>query len=91
MGRIFEPKDQKVLKCSSDLLNNVKIVQGQRQHILKHILLYQILGWWPFCSSDLKQTSEYFIKSPLISEKKMSRLVCGSRNKWPWRKGYRSA
>ena len=37
-------EDLKGLKRSPDLLNNVKIDQGQIQHIMKHILLYQIFG-----------------------------------------------
>ena len=41
-------EDLKVLKCSPDLFNNVKIGQGQLQLIMKHILFYQ-----PFWSSDL--------------------------------------
>ena len=33
-----------VLKCSPDLLNNVKISQGQLHLIMKLILFYQIFG-----------------------------------------------
>ena len=33
-------EDLTVLKCSSDLLNNVKIGQDQLQLITKHILFY---------------------------------------------------
>ena len=47
-------RDLKVLKHSPDLLNDVKIGQGQLQLIIKHILFYQRLGLWPFWSSDLK-------------------------------------
>ena len=41
-------EDLKVLRHSPDLLNNVKVGQGQLQLIMKHILFYQ-----PFSSSDL--------------------------------------
>ena len=33
-------EDLRVLKCSPDLLNNVKIGQDQLQLIMKHILFY---------------------------------------------------
>ena len=36
------------LKRSPDLLNNIKIGQGQLQFIMKHILFYQMLGLRPF-------------------------------------------
>ena len=47
-------EDLKVLKRSPDLLNNVKIGQGQLWLIMKHILFYHIWGLWPFRSSDPK-------------------------------------
>ena len=34
---LFKLEDLKVLKCSPDLLNNVKIGQGQLQLIMRHI------------------------------------------------------
>ena len=46
-------EDLKVLRRSPDLLNNVKIGQGQLQLIKKQILFYHILGLQPFWSSDL--------------------------------------
>ena len=53
---IFELED---LRLSPDLLNYVKIGQGQLQLIIKHILFYHIWGLQPFWSSDLKQSNEY--------------------------------
>ena len=44
-------EDLKVLRRSPDLLNNVKIGQGQLQLIMKQILFYHILGLQPFWSS----------------------------------------
>ena len=41
-------EDLKVLRRSPDLLNNVKIGQGQLQLIMKQILFYHILGLQPF-------------------------------------------
>ena len=41
---------------SPDLLNNVKIGQGQLKLIMKHFLFYHIWGLQPFWSSDLKQS-----------------------------------
>ena len=38
----------KVLRRSPDLLNNVKIDQGQLQLIMKNNLFYQIFELWPF-------------------------------------------
>ena len=35
-------EDQKVLRRSPDLLNNVKIGQGQLQHIMEQILFFTI-------------------------------------------------
>ena len=51
----------KVLKRSPDILNNVKIGQGQLRLIMKHILFYHIWGLRPFWSSDLKQSKKYSI------------------------------
>ena len=52
------------MKLSPDLLNYVKIDQGQLQLIMKHILFYHIVGLQPFWSCDLKQSNEYSIKQP---------------------------
>ena len=46
-------EDLKVLRRSSDLLNNCKTGQGQLQLIMKHILFYHIWGLQPFWSSNL--------------------------------------
>ena len=61
---ILKLEDLKVLKRSPDLLNNVKIGQGQLWLIMKHNLFYHISGLRPFWSSDLKQSNEYSIKQP---------------------------
>ena len=61
----------KVLRRSPDLLNNVKIGQGQLQLIMKHILFYNIWGLQPFWSSDLNNLMNNPSNSPVISEKKM--------------------
>ena len=45
-------EDLKVLRCSPDIFNYVKIGQGQLQLIIKHILVYHIWGLQPFWSSD---------------------------------------
>ena len=46
-------EDLKVLRRSPDLLNNVKIGQGQLQLIMEQILFYHIWGLLTFWSSDL--------------------------------------
>ena len=66
-------EDLKVLRRSPDLLNNVKIGQGQLQLIMKQILFYHILGLQPFWSSDLKNPMNTPSNSPVISEEKMFR------------------
>ena len=53
-------EDQKVLRRSPDLLNNVKIDQGQQQLIIEQILFYHIWGLQPLWSSD-----ELSIKQPI--------------------------
>ena len=53
-----ELEDLKVLRRSSDLLNNCKTGQGQLQLIMKHILFYHIWGLQPFWSSNLDMISE---------------------------------
>ena len=67
--RIFQLEDLKVLRRSPDLLNNVKIGQGQLQLIMKQILFYHILGLQPFWSSPMNTPSD----SPVTSEEKMFR------------------
>ena len=62
-------QDLKVLKHSPDL-NNVKIGQGDLRLIIRHILVYHIWAWWPFSSSDLKQTYLYCIFFFLIPHMK---------------------
>ena len=80
-------EDLKVLKRSPDLLNNVKIGQGQLQLLMEQILFSPYTFW----SSDLNNLMNNPSNSPVISEKKMFRQVCGSPNEWPWIKGHRSA
>ena len=69
----FKLEDLKVLRCSPDLLNNVKIGQGQLQLIMKQILFNHL--WWlqAFWSSDLNNLMNNPSNSPVISEKKMFR------------------
>ena len=64
-------EDLKVLRRSPDLLNNVKIVQGQLQLIMKQILFYHIYGLQAFWSSDLNNPMNTPSNSPVISEEKM--------------------
>ena len=66
-------EDLKVLRRSPDLLNNVKIGQGQPQLIMEQILFYHIWGLQPFRSSDLNNLMNNPSNSPVISEKKMLR------------------
>ena len=80
-------EDLKVLRRSPDLLNNAKIGQGQ----LQLILFYHICRLQPLWSSDLNNLMNNPSSSPVISEKKMLRYVCGIPNDWPWIKGHRSA
>ena len=68
-------EDLKVLRRSPDLLNNVKIGQGQLQHIMKHILFYHILGLQPFCSSDLNNLMNTPSNNLVISEKRVFRYI----------------
>ena len=71
---IYKLEDLKVLRRSPDLFYNVRIGKGQQPLILiKHILFYHIILWGLqlFWSSDLKQSNEYSINSPVISEKPM--------------------
>ena len=66
-------EDLKVLRRSPDLLNNVKIGQGQPQLIMEQILFYHIWGLQPFWSSALNNLMNNPSNSPVISEKKMFR------------------
>ena len=66
-------EDLKILRRSPDLLNNVKISQGQLQLIMKQILFYHILELQPFWSSDLNSPMNTPSNSPVISEEKMFR------------------
>ena len=68
-GNNSKLEDLKVLRRSPDLLNNVKIGQGQ----LQLILFYHIWRLQPFWSSDLNNLMNNPLNSPLISEKKMFR------------------
>ena len=69
----YKLEDLKVLRRSPDLINNVKIGQGQLQLIMKQILFYRILGLQPFWSSDLNNPMNTPSNSPVISEEKMFR------------------
>ena len=71
--QIKKIKDLKVLRCSPDLLNNVKLGQGQLQLIMKQILFYHIWGLQTFWSSDLNNLMNNLSNSPVISEKQMFR------------------
>ena len=62
-------EDLKVLRRSPDLLNNVKIGQGQLQPIMEQILFLPYTFW----SSDLNNLMNNPSNSPVISEKKMFR------------------
>ena len=62
-------EDLKVLRRSPDLLNNVKIGQGQLQLILEQILFLPYTFW----SSDLNNLMNNPSNCRVISEKKMFR------------------
>ena len=62
-------EDLKVLRCSPDLLNNVKIGQGQLQLIVKQILFNHIRWLQPFSSSDLNNLMINPSNSPVIKKK----------------------
>ena len=66
---IYKLEDLKVLRRSPDLLNNVKIGQGQLQLIMEQILFLPYTFW----SSDLNNLMNNPSNSPVISEKKMFR------------------
>ena len=65
----MELEDLKVLRRSPDLLNNVKIGQGQLQLIMEQILFLPYTFW----SSDLINLMNNPSNSPVISRKKMFR------------------
>ena len=71
---VYSNKDKleelKVLRRSSDLLNNVKIGQGQLQLIMEQKNLFLPYTLW---SSDLNNLVNNLSNSPVISEKKMFR------------------
>ena len=62
-------EDLKVLRRSPDLLNNVKIGQGQLQLLMEQILFLPYTFW----SSDLNNLMNNPSNSPVISEKEMFR------------------
>ena len=62
-------EDLKVLRRSPDLLNNVKIGQGQLQLLMEQILFLPYTFW----SSDLNNLMNNPSNSPVTSEKKMFR------------------
>ena len=67
LREIIKLEDLKVLRRSPDLLNNVKIGQGQLQLIREQILFYHV---WPIMGVAAilvkrpKQSNEYSIKQP---------------------------
>ena len=65
----FKLEDLKVLRRSPDLLNNVKIGQGQLQLLMEQILFLPYTFW----SSDLNNLMNNPSNIPVISEKKMFR------------------
>ena len=69
----YQLEDLMVPRRSPDLLNNVKIGQGQLQLIMKQILFYYKLGLQPYWSSDLNNPMNTPSNSPVISEEKMFR------------------
>ena len=70
---LYKLGDLKVLRRSPDLLNKVKIGQGQLQLIMEQILFYHVWEMQPFWSSDLNNLMNNSSKNPVISEKKMLR------------------
>ena len=66
-------EDLKVLRRSPNLLDNVKIGQGQLQLIMEQILFYHIWGLQTFWSSDLNNLMNNPSNSPVISETQMFR------------------
>ena len=72
-SNISKLEDLKVLRRSPDLINNVKIGQGQLQFIMEQILFYNIWGLQTFWSSDLNNLLNNQPNSPVISETQMFR------------------
>ena len=70
-NHLLKLEDLKVLRRSPDLLNNLKIGQGQLQLIMEQILFYHIWGLQTFWSSDLNNLMNNPSNSPVISEKQM--------------------
>ena len=68
--KTYKLEDLKVLRRSPDLLNNVKIGQGQLHLIMTQILFYHILGLQLFWSSDLNNPMNTPSNSPVISGKR---------------------
>ena len=73
MRYFYKLEDLKVLMRSPDLLNNVKIGQGQLQLITEKILFYHMWGLQAFWSRDLNNLMNNPSNSPVISEKQMFR------------------
>ena len=73
MRYFYKLEDLKVLMRSPDLLNNVKIGQGQLQLITEKILFYHMWGLQTFWSRDLNNLMNNPSNSPVISEKQMFR------------------
>ena len=71
--REIKLEDLKVLRRSPDLLNNVKVGQGQLQLIMEQILFYHIWGLPTFMSGDLNNLMNNPSNSPVISERQMFR------------------
>ena len=71
--QLMKLEDLKVLRRSPDLLNNVKIGQGQLQLIMEQILFYHIWGLQIFWSSDLNNLMNNPSNSTVISEPQMFR------------------
>ena len=63
-------EDLKVLRNSPDLLNNVKIGQGQQQLIMEHFF-FLYMGVVAILVNDLNNLMNNPSNSPVISEKKM--------------------
>ena len=66
-------EDLKVPRRSPDILNNVKIGQGQLQLIIEQILFYNIWMLQTFWSSDLNNLMNNPSNSPVIFEKQTFR------------------
>ena len=71
--KVYKLEDLKVLRRSPDLLNNVKIGQGQLQLKMEQILFYYIWGLHTFWSSDLNNLMNNPSNSPVTSEKQLFR------------------